>query len=125
MKKLIIGCILFCLLFVGGCEPFAQGFFAGTVAMKKIGDDAQKEFIESVNALNVETAKYNALIEQIEDTEVKSALKALINEQTREQLEALNSTSWKDPKVIGGYGVGLISLIIAAYQKKQRMNEAI
>jgi len=112
------------ILCVSCAEPFLGGFVAGTAASVKLGQDAQAEFIASVNTLNVEKAKYDTLIAEIKDTKVREALQTLVNNQTAETLEALNKTDWKDPKVLAGYIAALASLGVAGYQKKKRVDES-
>ena len=118
MKKLML--VLF-VLFLSGCTEFVAGAAAGATAMKKMAEDAQTEFIATVNELNAEKAKYDALIAEVSDTDVKAALEALIDQQTVDALDKLGKTDWKDPKVAGGYILALASLITAGYQKKRRM----
>ena len=114
----MVVCVL--LLGVTGCPEFATGFATGAAAIKKMGDDAQAGFIKSVNTLNAEKAKYDALIESIDDAGVREALEALVNEQTREKLNELGKTDWTDPKVVSGYALAAAGLLTAAYQKKRR-----
>ena len=120
MKTIVLIALL---CFVAGCvEPFTAGVASGATAAKMLADSSQKSFIESMNKLNAEKAEVDKLIDEIEDSEVKEALKALVDKQTIEELEKLGKTNWKDPKVSGGYALALVSLLAAAYQKKKRID---
>ena len=121
MKKLIA--LLMLCLFVGGCTEFLVGVGTGLTAAEQLAQDAQVGLIESVNALNVEKAKYDTLIAKVQDSSVKEALEALINDETRVTLEGLRATDWKDPKVVSGYALALAGLLTAGYQKKKRTDE--
>ena len=129
MRKWILVLVLIsamsgCLALSGCIEEFVAGFGAGAAAMETMANDVQADFIETVNKLNAEKAKYEELIAQVQDAEVKEALQKLIDEQTLEAIEDIGNTDWSDPKVLGGYGLALASLLTAGYQKKKRMSEA-
>jgi len=111
-------------LFVSGCLEYAAGVGTGVTAMQTMADNAQKEFIVSINQLNEEKAQIDTLIDKIENVEIRQALEVLIDEQTVESIEQLGETAWKDPKVISGYLLALGGIVTAAYQKKMRSNGA-
>jgi len=59
-KELVVYLVVLVLgLLLVGCveESFVVGFGTGVAAMKEMSDNAQGEFIEAVNELNVETAR--------------------------------------------------------------------
>ena len=65
-----------------------------------------------------------AVINQIEDSELKTALQTILDEQTLHALENLDKTDWKDPVTLGGYGLAALASLTAGYQKKKRMDGA-
>jgi len=52
--------LLLMLFVLCGCNEFAGGFGAGAAAMKRLSDDAQADFVESVELLNAATAENEA-----------------------------------------------------------------
>ena len=73
MRWIVISLICLSVAGLAGCgQEFAAGMATGVVAAQKLADDAQERFVESVNALNEETAKINNKIEAVEDIDVKS-----------------------------------------------------
>ena len=107
-----------------GTEPFVGGFISGVGAMKVMADQTQQEFNQAVELLQHEKAEIDQLIDQLPDDPAKAALKAWVDDQTLEHIEELRETDWKDPKVLSGYGLALISLLTAGYQKYQRTQES-
>lgn len=123
MKSLLLFMLTFVMVFASGCaEPFVGGFSAGAVAMKVMADDSQARFVESVNELNERKAEIDAVIAQVEDSEVKELLQGLVDEETRAALNELGAADWSDSKVVGGYSIAGVMALIAAYQKKKRID---
>jgi len=83
MKYLIT--ILACLMLAGCGEEFAAGVGTGMVAMTQMSEDAQTRFIETVNALDAETARLNAEIRAVKDIDVDSFIKP----ETRAAIDSL------------------------------------
>ena len=83
MKYLIT--ILACLMLAGCGEEFAAGVGTGMVAMTKMSEDAQTRFIETVNALDAETARLNAEIGAVQNIDVE----AFIKPETRAAIDLL------------------------------------
>ena len=125
MKRLISTIVLVIMLvFMTGClEEFSGGFTAGATAMKVLAEQSQADLIDSINAINAEKAEIDALIEEIEDVDLKGALTTLVDEQAVEAINDLKSADWSDPKVAGGYIAAVLALLTAGYQKKKRMEE--
>jgi Sec-independent protein translocase protein TatA len=121
MKYLVLLIILFC----AGCiEEFGAGLGTGMAAMKKLSEDAQRDFVASVNDLNAERARIDAEIAKIQDVEVREAIEALVDEQTTEAIKELTETDWKDPKVLTPWILALLGGVTAGYQKKKRTDGA-
>jgi len=109
MKTLVIS-LLLCLLVAGCGEEFAAGVGTGMAAMAKMSEDAQIRFIETVNALDAETARLNAEIGAVKDIDVSAFVKP-------EAVAAIDSLKEKanDPTLwialasilLGGTGVNL------------------
>lgn len=84
MKWLCIGILL--ALACGGCgEEFMAGVGTGAIAAKKLSDDAQDRFIESVNALNKETTELNTKVDAVKDIDPET----FIRPETRDAIESL------------------------------------
>jgi len=120
MALLIVGVLV---LVVGCVEPFLSGVVAGATAMEQLAIQQQQEFNAAMESLNAEKENIDALIGQIEDSDVKAYLHSLVDDKTLEYIQQLQSADWKDPKVSIGYGLALLSAITAAYQKYQRTQE--
>ena len=123
MKKLLISLVLLFagLFFLAGCgEPFLTGFATGAAASKVIAEKAQAEFNASVADLQIEKEKMDLLIDGVQDSELKAYLQAIVDKETVENIEKLKSVDWKDPVVLSGYGLALLSALTAGYQKYQR-----
>ena len=110
MKKLILLLLLACLC--AGCNEELAVVTANLAAWQIITSDAQTDFIEAVNGLNVETVKINAMRAEAKDLIV-------IKPETIETLGKLKGRE-KDPvfwaalvsvianAVVGGKAIGNI-----------------
>jgi hypothetical protein len=120
MLFVLMVCTMGCFVFSGCVEPFLAGFGAGAVAVQELGQNAQADLIATVNEMNAKKSEYEAFINQIEDVDLKAGLQSILDEQTVEALKDLKETDWKNPVTSGGYGLALIGVLTAAYQKYQR-----
>ena len=73
MKYLIP--ILACLMLAGCGEEFAAGVGTGMVAMTKMSENVQTRFIETVNALDAETARLKTEIGAVQNIDVGAFVK--------------------------------------------------
>lgn len=136
MYKIIY--IMLCMVFVAGCvEPFTAGVATGVTATYGLAQVAQKEAdsvleqaeqtkteaIATLDSLEAKKSEIDAIIATLDDDKVKEYLQNLADPELQAKVEKLQNTDWKDPKVLTGYGFGLLSLITAGYQKYQRAKE--
>jgi hypothetical protein len=96
MKYLITILVCLMLAMVAGCgEEFAAGVGTGMAAMSKMSEDAQTRFIETVNALDAETARLNSQIDAVQDIDIET----FVNPETADAIKSLkdrknNPVTW-------------------------------
>jgi hypothetical protein len=119
MKTVILSITV--MLALAGCnEAFMGGATAGAVAMRIVAEQEKSQLQDAVDVMQAERAEVETLIEQVQSSELKAAMRKLSSPSTPDQLEQLLSTKWTDNKVWPGYLLTMGMSLIAGYQKYQR-----
>lgn len=140
LLKFIGICLVYLLIMscLSGCvESFTAGVATGVSAtyglaqaaqseaneVLKQAEDSKTEVITMLDELEAQKTEIEKAITKIQDKDVKTYLENLSDPELVTKIEKIKTADWSDPKVISGYGLGVLSIIIAGYQKYQRVKE--
>jgi len=124
MKKyLIITMLLFVSVCVSGCSEFMAGVGFGASIIKELEIKAAQEKAEAEAALaklRAEKESIEALVAQIKDSDIKEVLTELLDPNVPVVLDKVKD-SVNEPEDYISYGIALIGIITAYYQRRKRM----